>query len=143
MPMYYFNLKTQQGRDLDSDGVELPDDMQAKEYGQQVARELMLQRETKTRFWRIEICDASRSPIIDLLFANVDPSVAGLSPACRITVEQLSARAAALIDTILDTRRSYYELKATLSNSEGKPHLASYDGATLHVPVSRKGDSRN
>jgi|SRR5215471_19324648 len=143
MPMYYFNLKTQQGRDLDSDGVELLDDTQAKDYGQQVARELMQQRETKTRSWRLEICNAERRPIDELLFVYVDPLVAALSPAGRNIVEQASARTAALMDAILDTRRSYYELKATLSESEGKPYLASRDGATLHVPVGRKGDSRN
>jgi hypothetical protein len=143
MPMYYFNLKTQRGRDLDPDGIELLDDAQAKEYGQHVALELMHQREIKTRSWRIEVCNAERRPLGELLFADVDPLVAALSPAGRNTVEQASARAAALIDAILDTRNSYYELKATLSESDGKPYLASRDGGTLHGPVGRKPDSRN
>jgi hypothetical protein len=143
MPMYYFNLKTQQGRELDPEGVELFDDAEAREFGQKVALELMRQRETKTSFWRIEVCDAERRLIDEVLFASVDPLVAALLPAHRITVQQASVRTAALIDAILDTRNSYYELRATLSGTEGKPYLASCDGTTLQRPISRKADFRN
>jgi uncharacterized protein DUF6894 len=143
MPMYYFNLKTQEGRELDPEGVELFDDVEAGEFGKDVALELMRQRETKTRFWRIEICDAERKRIDELLFASVDPLIDALSPAHRITVQQASARTAALIDTILDTRNSYYELKARLSASEGSPYVASVDGATIQKFISPKAESRN
>jgi hypothetical protein len=141
--MYYFNLKTQEGRVPDPDGIELLDDIRAREHAEQVALELMHQREIRTRSWRIEVCNSQRRPVVELLFAYVDPLVASLSPACRITVEQASTRIAGLIDAISDTRRSYYELMATLSHSEGKPYLAARDGIALEGPVRRKGDSRN
>ena len=134
MPMYYFNLKTYQGVDLDPDGVELIDDAQAREYGKEVALEFMKGREIKTRSWRIDVCYANRRHIVELLFAYADPLVAALRPACRGTVEQASARTAALIDTILATRNSYYELRATLSKSEGKPYLASDNGSVVLRP---------
>jgi hypothetical protein len=143
MPMYYFNLKTQEGRVPDPDGIDLLDDARARQYAEQVALELMHQREIKTRFWRIEVCNSERTPIVELLFANVDPLVANLPLASRITVEQASARTAGLVDAILDTRRSYYELRATLSHSKGKPYLATHDGIAFRAPVRRKGDSRN
>jgi hypothetical protein len=143
MPMYYFNLKTQEGCVPDPDGIELLDDLRAREYAEQVALELMHQREIKTRSWRIEVCNFERRPIVELLFAYVDPLVANLSPACRITVEQASARTAGLIDAISDTRRSYYDLMATLSHSKGKPYLATRDGIAFQNPVRRKGDSRS
>jgi hypothetical protein len=142
MPIYYFNLKTQEGRVPDPDGIELFDDARAREYAGQVALELMHQRELKTRFWRMEVCNSDRRPVGELLFASIDPSVAHLSRTCRITVEQASARTAGLIDAILDTRRSYHELKATLSRSKGKPYLTTRDGIPVQDPVGRKGDSR-
>jgi hypothetical protein len=143
MPIYYFNLKTQEGRVPDPDGIDLLDDARAREYGEQVALELMHQREIKTRFWRIEVCNSERRPIIELLFASVDPLVANLSSTCRITVEQASSRTAGLVDAILDTRRSYYEIRATLSHGKGKPYLATRDGIAFQAPIRRKGDSRN
>jgi len=143
MPMYYFSLKTQEGRVPDPDGIDLLDDARARQHAEQVALELMHQREIKTRAWRIEVCNSERRPIVELLFANVDPMVANLSCTCRITVEQASARTAGLIDAILETRRSYYELKATLSHSTGQPYLAARDGIAFQDPVRRKGDSRN
>lgn len=143
MPIYYFNLKTQEGRIPDPNGIEFLDDDRAREYAEHVALELMHQREVKTRFWRIEVCNAKRRPIVELLFAYVDPLIADLSPACRITVEQASSRTAGLIDAILDTRHSYYELRATLSNSKGKPYLVTRDGIAFQRPASRKDDSRN
>jgi hypothetical protein len=143
MPTYYFNLKTHQGRDIDVDGTILINDVQAKEYGVQIALELMRCREVETRPWRLEICDANRRPIVDLLFARVDPSLADLRPESRSIVQQASAHAAALIDAILDARNSYYELKATLLKFEGKPHLASLEGNVLPTSISREADSGN
>ena len=131
MPRYYFHLKTHQGVDLDPDGVELIDDLQAREYGQEVARELMQKREIKTRSWRIEVWDANRKHVVELLFANVDPLIAALPDESRVIVEEASARTAALLDTVLETRNAFYALRATLSRSEGKPYLASYEGSAV------------
>lgn len=143
MPMYYFNLKTHKGINLDPDGVELINDVKAREYGQEVAQELAQRCEAKTRFWRIEVCDVNRRPIAEVLFADIDPTIAAMPPAFRGAVEQVSASAAALIDTIFDTRNACRALRATFSRDEGKPYLASCDGSAVQAAESRKGDSRN
>lgn len=98
MPTYYFNLKGIQERYLDPYGTELADDAQAREHARQVALELMQGREGKTRSWRLEICDVTRSPIFELLFAKVDPTLTELPPNFRTTVEQACARTGALMD---------------------------------------------
>jgi hypothetical protein len=131
MPTYYFNLKGQHGRYLDPSGTELPDHVQAKEHARRVALELMQRRETKTRSWRLEVCDASRTPICELLFATVDPLLAQLTPNFRATVEQVSARTGGVTDAIIDVRNSLHQLRGTLAKSNGEPYLAALDGTTL------------
>jgi hypothetical protein len=131
MPTYYFNLKGHQGRYLDPHGTELPDDAQAIEHGRQVALELMHRRETRTRSWRLEVCDALRTPIFELLFAAVDPKLAELPPTWRATVEELSARTGGMVDAIVNVRTTIYQLKGTLAKCDREPYLATLDGNTL------------
>jgi len=131
MPTYYFNLKGQHGRYLDPSGTELPDHAQAREHARRVALELMHRRETRTRSWRLEVCDASRTPIFELLFATVDPLLAQLPPNFRTTVEEASARACGVTDAIIDVRNSLHQLRGTLAKSNGEPYLAALDGAPL------------
>src|SRR5262245_9881375 len=133
MPTYYFNLKGIQERYLDPYGTELADDAQAREHARQVALELMQGREGKTRSWRLEICDVTRSPIFELLFAKVDPTLTELPPNFRTTVEQACARTGALVDAIGEIRNTFQELRATLSKSDGKPFLAASDGVALKL----------
>ena len=131
MPTYYFNLKSQRGRCLDPSGTELPDHVQAKEHARQVALQLMHRRETKTRSWRLEVCDASRTPIFELLFATVDPLLAELPPHFRATVEEVSARTGGVTDAITDVRNSLHQLRGTLARCNGEPYLAALDGTPL------------
>lgn len=131
MPTYYFNLKGQYGRSLDPCGTELPDHVQAREYARQVALELMHCREARTRSWRLEVCDASRTPIFELLFATVDPLLAELPPNVRVTVEEVSARTSGVVDAIVDVRNSLHQLRGTLAKCNGEPYLAALDGTTL------------
>ena len=133
MPRYYFNLRGHGRRDIDSDGTELADDGQAREHARHVALELMQGRETRTRPWRLEVCNAGRTAIFEVLFATVDPSIAGLSADLRNTIELSSARMGALLDTIADVHHTFYELQATLSRGESKPYLASRDGIIVRV----------
>src|SRR5215510_16461749 len=115
MPTYYFNLKGQHGRYLDPAGTELPDHAQAKEHARQVALELMHRREATTRSWRLEVCDASRTPIFELLFATLDPLLAQLPANLRATLEEVSARKGGVVDAIIDVRNSLYQLRGTLA----------------------------
>ena len=131
MPTYYFNLKGHHGRYLDPNGTELPDDAGAKEHARQVALELMHGRETKTRSWRLEVCDALRTPIFELLFATVDPKLAQLRPPWRTTVEELSARTGGMADAIIDVRNTIYQLRGTLAKCDREPYLAALDGNIL------------
>src|SRR5205809_5596 len=99
MPTYYFNLKGHHGPYLDPHGTELPDHAQAQEHARQVACELMHCRELRTRSWRLEVCDGSRAPIFELVFATVDPLLSTLlRPNLRTTVEQACARHGGLVD---------------------------------------------
>ena len=131
MPTYYFNLKGHDGRYLDPHGTELPDLAQAKEHARQVALELMHCREIRTRSWRLEVCDDSRAPIIELLFATVDPNLAQLPPPLRTTVEELSARTGGMVDAIVDVRNTLHQLRGTLAKCNREPYLATLGGTAL------------
>jgi hypothetical protein len=131
MPTYYFNLKGQHGRYLDPSGTELPDHAQAKEHARRVALELMYRREPRTRSWRLEVCDATRTPVFELLFATVDPLLAQLPPDFRTAVEEVSARTGGVTDAIIDVRNSLHQLRGTLARSDGEPYLAAVDGTLL------------
>jgi Domain of unknown function (DUF6894) len=131
MATYYFNLKGHHGRYVDPHGMELPDLGQAKEHARQVALELMHRRELKTRSWRLEVCDAGRMPVFELLFATVDPMLAQLPPTLRIRVEELSARTGGMVDAIVDVRNTLHQLRSTLARSNREPYLAAVDGTIL------------
>jgi len=131
MTTYYFNLKGHHGRYVDPHGTELPDLSQAKEHARQVALELMHRRESKTRSWRLEVCDARRTPIFELLFATVDPRLTELPPTLRTTVEELSARTGGMVDAIVDIRNTLHQLKGSLARSNREPYLAVLDGTIL------------
>jgi hypothetical protein len=131
MPTYYFHLKGQHGRVLDPDGIELLDQAHAREYARQVALELMHRREVKTRSWRLEVLDTSKTPIFELLFASVDPELARMPPNLRVSVEQVSARTGHVRDAIIDVRNSLHRLRSTLAKANGEPYLAAVDGTIL------------
>ena len=131
MATYYFNLKGHHGRYVDPHGTELPDLAQAKEHARQVALELMHRRELKTRSWRLEVCDAGRTPVFELLFATVDPMLAQLPPILRTRVEELSARTGGMVDAILDVRNTLHQLRGTLAKSKQEPYLVTLDGTIL------------
>jgi hypothetical protein len=122
MPTYYFHLNGQHRRVLDPDGIELFDRAHAREYARQVALELMHGRETKTRSWRLEVLDTSKTPIFELLFASVDP------PHLRVSVERVSAETSRMRDAIFDIRNSLHRLRGTLAKASGEPYLAALDG---------------
>src|SRR5215510_219985 len=131
MATYYFNLKGHHGRYVDPHGTELPDLAQAKEHARQVALELMHRRELKTRSWRLEVCDAGRKPVFELLFATVDPMLAQLPPILRTRVEELSARTGGVVDAIVDIRNTLHQLRGSLAKSNREPYLAALDGTIL------------
>jgi len=128
MPIFYFNLKDAQGIHLDPEGTELPDEAHALEHGRQVAQELMQSRETRTRSWRVQVCDENRIIVFELLFATVDRTMHRFPPGMRSAIETVSARTAGLSDAIGDVRMTLHQIKGTLARSEGAPYLATLNG---------------
>ena len=131
MPMYYFNLKDVHGIYVDPEGTELPGEAEALEYAREVAMELMQRRETRTRAWRLQTCDADRNVIFELLFATIDHTMHELPPVLRKTVETVSARTAGLSDAMQNVRNSLYQIKGTLAKSDGAPYLAAINGSRI------------
>jgi hypothetical protein len=118
MPVYYFNLKSSQDVYVDPDGTELQDTASAFEHAQMVASELMQHREVKTRSWQLQVCDAERNILCELLFATVDHSMNAYPPALRNSVEQVCAKTAELNDVLRDVRSSIFQLKETIARGE-------------------------
>jgi hypothetical protein len=136
MPVYFFNLKTSNGEIRDPDGTEFDDVPTAWEHAREVARELMRQRETRRRSWRIDVRDGEGRQCFELLFASVDDSIAPLGPELRSLIENLHRKQASLADAIAAVRLSLLQIQATIARSKGKPFLASLDGMTIAPPES-------
>jgi len=119
VPLYHFVLKT--GDDLipDRDGCEWPTEAAAREEAAIVAQELMRnQRGVKRRAWRIEVCDEDLRTCFELLFAEVDETIAHLPPELRDTHITTSRRMAACFDTLLALRKTRAQLSETLSQAD-------------------------
>jgi hypothetical protein len=72
MPIFFFNLKTAVATIRDPDGMDLRDELSAREHARTVACELMRNREPLTRSWRLDVRDGAGRQCFDLLFATVD-----------------------------------------------------------------------
>lgn len=131
MAIYYFNLKDCRTTIPDPEGTELRDVETAREHAVTVAREAMRNNEVRTRNWRIEVCDADRMSLFEILFASVDETMDHLPLNVRQSVENVSTKFALLSDAIHDVRKSMLELRTTLARSEGVPHLATLNGLRL------------
>ena len=129
MPTYHFHLVTLEGRVLDLDGTDLPDEASAREHARRVACELMRHRELQTRSWRAEVTDCARGPCFELLFASVDSTIDHLTPELRATVEHACSRSASLFETIRMVKNNLIVAKAMLARAEGRPHLAAVPSA--------------
>jgi len=131
MPLYYFNLKNQQGVIADPEGTELADELQAREHANAVARELMCNSGTVRRSWRLEICDAAQRPCFEVLFATVDDTIEHLPPEIRANVEAICGRTASLEDAIFDVRMSLRQIRSTMARIDGIPYLAAVNGKRI------------
>src|SRR5262249_40311885 len=118
MSLYYFVLKA--GRDIvpDREGLEFSDAKTAHTHALIVARELMRNREPKTRTWRITVCDQDLQPCSEVLFATVDDSIAHLQPDFRKSVEELSLSTATLFDAIEQVQTSLCNARETLARAD-------------------------
>ena len=131
MSRYFFNLKDRHGVVSDREGMDFDSEAEAFAHAGDVARELMRDREVDARAWRIEVLDAERRRCGEILFANVDETIAALDPATRLRVEETYARAAGLIDAVHRLQRTMEQLRGTLARANRATYLAAMDGVQL------------
>jgi len=131
MSLYYFNLKHRDGSVPDGEGTDLADHDAARAHARAVARELMRHREAQRRAWRLQICDAERRPLFELLFVDVDPLLDHLSPDLKASLREVYVKTGGMNDTIADVRVTIHQLKGTLARADGLPWLAAIDGRRL------------
>lgn len=129
MPLYYFNLKDRHEIIIDPEGTELADETEAREYAGQVARELMQNRPAATAAWRLQVCDAGRCPLFELLFATLGYANQPLD--LRRTFIGISSNLASLYDTITDLRMTLRRIDNAMARAQGAPYLATLNGTRI------------
>jgi hypothetical protein len=142
MPIYFFNLKTNNKDIRDPEGAELADEAAAWELAEQVARDLMKRREPQTRSWRIDVRDSEGRQCFELLFASIDESIMAFGPELRQNIKNLHHKQASLTDAIAAVHLSLRQIQVTIARLKGKPFLASLDGVTIAAadePPTRSG----
>lgn len=137
MPLYYFRLKSRGEVIHDLDGIDLPDQDAARVYAVAVARELMRHREPSARSWRLEVCDDYLIPSFEILFAEVDDTMAHLAPEYRKSIEIIARRSASLDDAFSEVRASMLDVRETLARADDVIAATSKTGAGR-----RLGDGR-
>jgi len=130
MPVYTFRLRDGHGDVEDTTGVQFSDRDSALGYARDVVDELMRSREAETRSWCLDVYegDEADSPIGEIPFASVDPSLDHLTPKYRAMVESVSERKRLLSDVIHTVKGTLMESQALVARARGKPYLASQFG---------------
>jgi hypothetical protein len=132
MPVYTFKLRDGRGGVEDATGVAFPSRDSALRYAHDVVHELMRSREIETRPWCLAIYEgADDSPICEIPFASVDPSLDHLAPTLRSMVESMSERKRLLSDVIHTAKGTIQESRALVARARGKPYLASRFGKAV------------
>src|SRR5262249_8286657 len=98
-------------------GVDLPNRDAARVHAVAVARELMRNRELVTRPWRLQVCDDYLNPCFEILFAEVDETIAHLTPEFRTSIEIICRGRNSLQDALCEVQMSLAQVKATLSRA--------------------------
>jgi len=117
VPFYHFVLKTRDSHIPDPDGGEWPNDFAAHEEAGLVAQDLMRNQEVKTGSWRIEVRDQDLQPLSEILFAEIDQTIAHFPAELRQRHILASRRMAALSDAILALRKTLGEVSATINQA--------------------------
>lgn|SRR5262249_28937087 len=117
MPLFYFILKNGLNAVPDREGVELPNETAANSHADTIARELMRNQETKTRAWRLEVCNEDLRPIFELSFAQVDGSLSHLPAESRQAIQNVCRSIGSLADSINDVRTTLAQIEATIGRA--------------------------
>jgi hypothetical protein len=128
MPIYTFTLRDGTDPIADEAGVSLAGHDCAIQYGNDVVRELMKNRELETRSWRLDIYQDRDTGVCQIPFATVDPTLNHLEPKFRTVVEDFSERRRQLSEVIHALNTTVTESRALVARSRGKPYLASRFG---------------
>lgn len=133
MPTYTFKLRDGQGGVEDATGVALSNRASALRYAHDVVHELMRSRELETRSWCLDVFEhgAGDSPICEIPFASVDPSLDHLEPHFRVLVENASEHKRRLSDVVHTVKETIQESRALVARARGKPYLASRFGKAI------------
>ena len=118
MPHYHFVLKTRDDLIPDRDGSEWPNDAAAQEEATLVAQDLMRNQEAKRGSWRIEVRDQDLLARSEILFAEIDQTIAYFPPEMREPHILASRRIAAFSDAMLAVRKTLAEVMETLSRAD-------------------------
>jgi|SRR5262245_48638242 len=135
MPLFYFLLRAGRDNIPDREGIEFPDQETAHAHAFAVARELMRNREMKTRAWRIKVRDEDLRPSSEVLFATADDSIAHLQPPYRQSVEALSNSTANLFDVVDQVQMTLSNVRETLARAdEMMAQLRQHISEVVHEP---------
>jgi hypothetical protein len=129
MPLYYFTLKGGGDTFSDQEGVELLDLAAAREHATAVARELMRNRELPARKWRLQVCDDYLMPCFEILFAEVDETIAHLQPKYRKSLEGVARLAGRIDDAFSEVRATLSEVRETLAEADRIVAAISMNGS--------------
>src|SRR5262245_48297675 len=91
-----------------------------------VVRELMKNRELRTRHWQLHVRAQTGEVLAKLCFAQFDPTLDHLAPEWRQAVEDLSRRCLALREATSAARDTVLQSRALVARSKGRPHLVTH-----------------
>jgi hypothetical protein len=133
MPRYHFNLHDGHGVRPDLDGTVLPHVEAAHEYGVAVASELMRNREPRSRFWMLDVCDAAGEVLFEIDFAQVDHTLDHLPAEVRESLIHFSETMRSVAETIAACRMTVLQSRALMALAEGKPYLVAHQGRRVEL----------
>ena len=122
MALYFFNLRDGIEGVRDIEGVELPDDAAAINYGRIIAFELMKNCEPQTRHWLLAIVGENGQSVSELRFVLIDNTLNHLSARSRALVEQHCETHLALLETMARSRQLIRRSRALMNRSRGRPY---------------------
>lgn len=131
MPRYCFNLRDGAAGVMDPEGTILPDDVAARVYATQIARELMAHAEVERRHWQLDVSDHSGRVLFHLPFVAADATLHCFPATTRRLVEGLCQRQRELAEAVFEARFMILRSRAICARSRGKPYLVAESGRRL------------
>ena len=118
MPLYYFVLKNGYEAIADEEGLELPSLEAARAEAVSLAVELMRNCEVTRRAWKLQVCDDYLIPRFEVLFAEVDETIAHLPQQYRSSIESMARVCASLGDAFRVLRASLVDARKTVARTD-------------------------